>query len=130
MTEIHKFATRLRGEGLKKKLSFNFIVWILLGVAIVISQVEQPLYADQLDIKTEQSDQSDQESSDETRLVIAADLAINSISGLNLHQELYQIREIILDDVADPHIVHLAQNHIDSDHFRTLFRNVISANAP
>ena len=130
MAEIHKFASRLSGEGLKKKVTFNFIVWILLGLAIVISQVEQPLYSDQFDVKTEHAEQSDDQSSDETRLVVATDLAINSISGLNLNQELHQIREIILDDVADPHIIHLAQNLTESDHFRTLFRKVISANAP
>jgi hypothetical protein len=102
---------------------------MLLGTALLVTQVSQPLVLDD-SAEIEQADENDSHDADAPHWVVATDLAINTISQVDLHQELYQIREIILDEVADPHIIHPAQKLSDSDHFRTLFRNVISTNAP
>ena len=98
-----------------------------LSVAIVTAQVSQPLMAKSFDV--EQSATDDNNSADE-EYSISPDVAITSASGLSLSQEFYKIREIILDEVADPHVVHVAQKLTETDHFKTLFRKVISANAP
>ena len=104
---------------------------MLLGTAVLVSQVSQPLVVVQNSIDIEQSDDKEaEEGADNVHWAAKTDLALNTISQVDLHQELYQIREIILDEVADPHIIHPAQQLTDSDHFRTLFRNVISTNAP
>lgn len=100
---------------------------MILGVAIVVSQVSQPVIAKNIDV--EQSATGDDNAADE-QIAISPDLAITSSSGLTLNQEFYKIRDIILDEVADPHVIHVAQKLTESDHFRTLFRKVISTNAP
>ena len=100
---------------------------MFLGIAVVVSQVSQPVIA-----KTYELEQStnDDEDSEQVEISISADVAITSASGLNLSQEFYKIREILLDEVADPHVVHVAQRLTETDHFKTLFRKVISAKAP
>lgn len=104
---------------------------MLLGTAVLITQVSQPLLIVQNNSDVEQSDDQDaQRDATDAHWAAGTDLALNTISQVDLHQELYQIREIILDEVADPHIIHPAQKLTESDHFRTLFRNVISTNAP
>lgn len=97
-------------------------------MAVVASQVSQPVVAKSQSI--EESTTSEDDASEEVVITASEDLAITSASGLNLNQEFYQIREIFLDDVADPHVIHLAQKLTETDHFKTLFRKVISANAP
>lgn len=98
-----------------------------LGIAVIVSQVSQPVLASNQAV--EQSTADDQET-DETQYSVGADIAITSAAGLNINQEFYQIREIFLDEVADPHVIHVGQNLTETDHFKTLFRKVISANAP
>ena len=78
----------------------------------------------------EQSEDTESTESDEGVYILQANLAINSFSQVTLHQELYQIREIILDEVAKPQPVNAIQQITETDHFKTLFRKVISANAP
>lgn len=112
---------------MKRNSKSIFFFWIVLGAAIVFAQVSQPVVAK--NIKVEQSS-TDEESSDEATFSISKDLAITSASGLSLSQEFYKIRDILLDEVADPHVIHLAQKLTETDHFKTLFRKVISANAP
>ena len=112
---------------MKRNNKALFFFWIFLGAAIVFAQVSQPVIAKNYEI--EQSSTED-DSSTEAIITISKDLAITSASGLNLSQEFYKIRDIFLDEVADPHVVHLAQTLTETDHFKTLFRKVISANAP
>jgi hypothetical protein len=103
---------------------------IMLVSALLVTQVSQPIAQLTYSQGVEQSDGADNADSDSNKLVISADLALNSSTQLNLHQEFYQIREIVLDEVADPHVIYVANELTESDHFRTLFRNVISTNAP
>lgn len=100
---------------------------MILGIAVVVSQVSQPVIAKSYDVEQSADDDSNKA---ETQVTISKDVAITSASGLNLNQEFYKIRDIILDEVADPHVVHVAQKLTETDHFKTLFRKVISANAP
>jgi hypothetical protein len=100
---------------------------MILGVAVVVAQVSQPVIAKSYEIEQAANDD---ESSEQSEVAVSADVAITSATGLNLNQESYKIREIILDEVADPHVIHIAQKLTETDHFKTLFRKVISANAP
>lgn len=97
-------------------------------MAVVATQVSQPVIAQTQNV--EDSTSAEENASDEVVISAGADFAVTSASGLHLNQEFYQIREIFLDDVADPHVVHDAQKLTETDHFRTLFRKVISTNAP
>lgn len=105
---------------------------VLLVSALLVTQVSQPVFNWSYTPETEQTDlpNSDEAGSEATHAVVSADLALNSISHLNIHQEFYQIREIILDEVTDTHVVYVAHKLAESDHFKILFRNVISTNAP
>ena len=105
------------------------LFWMVLGLAVVMSQVAQPVVA-KTTTKVEQAAQADDDSPEQQQIKASKDLAVNSLTGLNLNQELYQIREIVLNDVTDPHVVHFAQKLTETDHFKTLFRKVISTNAP
>lgn len=127
---MYKFASLLKKMAVEIKRHIAVIIWMLLISALLVTQVSQPLAQLSYSSDIEQTDDSDEADSQESYSIISADLALNSISQLNLHQEFYQIREIVLDEVADPHVVHVAQHLTESDHFRTLFRNVISTNAP
>lgn len=102
---------------------------MILGSAVLMNQISQPLAIIQSKANIEQSDDGETTDSKDV-YVLQANLAINSFSHITLHQELYQIREIILDEVADPQPVHAIQQITETDHFRTLFRKVISTNAP
>lgn len=84
----------------------------------------------QVKANTEQSEDGDATESSQEVYVLQANVAINSFTPISLHQELYQIREIILDEVDDPQSALEVENLTESDHFRTLFRQVISPNAP
>ena len=106
------------------------IILMILGSAILLNQVSQPLAVIQANADFEQNDNEDSAESEDEVFVLQANIAINSSSTVTLHQELYQIREIILDEVADPHPVHEIQQIAETEHFKTLFRKVISANAP
>ena len=106
------------------------IILMILGSAILLNQVSQPLAIIQANTDVEQNQDEETTESEDEVYVLQATLAINSSSQVTLHQELYQIREIILDEVADPQPVHAIQQITETDHFKTLFRKVISANAP
>ena len=103
---------------------------MILGSAVLLNQISQPLVIVQIKADVEQSEDTESTESDEAVYVLQANLAINSFSQVTLHQELYQIREIILDEVAKPQSVNAVQQITETDHFKTLFRKVISANAP
>jgi hypothetical protein len=103
---------------------------MILGSAVLMNQISQPLAIIQSKTDIEQSDDGNTTDTDDAVYVLQSNLAINSFSHITLHQELYQIREIILDEVADPQPVHDIQRITETDHFKTLFRKVISTNAP
>ena len=103
---------------------------MILGSAVLMNQISQPLAIIQTKADVEQSDDGESTEAEDALYVLQANLAINSFSQVTLHQELYQIREIILDEVADPQPVHDIQEITVTDHFKTLFRKVISTNAP
>jgi len=111
----------------KKNSKALYFLLVILGVAVLVAQVSQPVIAK--DHLLEQA-AGDQDEDSETTFSISPDVAITSASGLHLSLEFYKIREILLDEVADPHVVHAAQKLTETDHFKTLFRKVISANAP
>lgn len=115
---------------MKIKTHLLIIIWMMLGSAILLNQVIQPIMIVETEVKTEQSDDGNATESDEDTYVLQANVAINSFSPISLHQELYQIREIILDEVEDPQSTLEVENLTESDHFRTLFSQVISPNAP
>jgi hypothetical protein len=106
------------------------IILMILGSAILLNQVSQPLAVIQADADVELGEGEESTESEDEVYVFQANLAINSSTTVTLQQELYQIREILLDEVADPQPVHAIQQIAETDHFKTLFRKVISANAP
>ena len=103
---------------------------MIIGSAILMNQISQPLSIIQIKADVENHEDDETTESDDAVYVLQANLAINSFSQVTLHQELHQIREIILDEVAKPQPVHAIQKITETDHFKTLFRKVISANAP
>lgn len=115
---------------MKIKTHLALIILMVLGSSLLMNQISQPLAIVQSKADVEQSDDTESTDSDEAIYVLQANLAINSFSQVTLQQELYQIREIILDEVADPQPVHTIQQVTETDHFKTLFRKVISTNAP
>ena len=115
---------------MKGKTILAVVIWMLLGSAIVVNQVSQPLVNLQTRAKVEQSENTKASGSPEQTLVVQDNLAINSFSQITLHLERYQIREIILDEVADPQHFYRVVDFTGSSLFRTLFRQVISPNAP
>ena len=115
---------------MKIKTHLLIIIWMMLGSAILLNQVIQPIMIVDSKANTEQSDDGKANEADEDTYVLQANVAINSFSPISLHQELYQIREIILDEVEDPQSTLEVENLTESDHFRTLFNQVISPNAP
>ena len=115
---------------MKLNIHLPIIILMILGSAVLLNQISQPLAIIHSKANTEQSEDGKSTDSDNPTYVFQAKLAINSFSQVTLHQELFQIREIILDEVADPHPSHTIQRITETDHFKTLFRKVISANAP
>jgi hypothetical protein len=115
---------------MKFKTNLAIIILMILGSAVLMNQISQPLAIIQSKADIDHSEDGKTTESDDGVYVLQANLAINSFSQVTLHQELHQIREIILDDVSDPHPVHVIQQITETDHFKTLFRKVISTNAP
>ena len=106
------------------------LIILLVGMAVLTSQVAQPLWA--ATTVQQENNRPDKEHNNDTR-ADAPELynpVINSAPQINLHLERYQIREIVLNEVADPHPVTSPARLAESEHFRTLFRKVISTNAP
>jgi len=98
-------------------------------MAIMADQVTQPLTISESSSNIEQNEKDNSQDSDE-QIYVLQNLAINSFSTITIHQEFYQIREIILDEVADPQPVQVLDGLREDNYFRTLFRQVISPNAP
>ena len=115
---------------MKIKTHLALIILMVLGSSLLMNQISQPMTIIQSKADVEQSEDGKSADSDDAVYILQANLAINSFSQVTLHQELYQIREIILDEVADPQPVHTIQQITETDHFKTLFRKVISTNAP
>jgi hypothetical protein len=115
---------------MKLRAHLAVIILMILGSALLMNQISQPLAIIQIKAEVEQNDDNQSTNSDDEVFVLQANLAINSFSQVTLHQELHQIREIFLDEVTDHHPVHVVKKITETDHFKTLFRKVISANAP
>ena len=115
---------------MKLKTHLAIIILMILGSAVLMNQISQPMAITQGKADIEQNEDGKSTEKDDVFYVLQSNLAINSFSQVTLHQELYQIREIILDEVADPQPVHAIRQITETDHFKTLFRKVISTNAP
>ena len=115
---------------MKLKKHLAIIIWMILGSAVMVNQVAQPIAMSVPNIDVTQSDDSDRNDSDKELYVLQANVAINSFSPVTLNQELHQIREIILDEVADPQEYHVGLERTERDHFRVLYSQLISPNAP
>jgi len=115
---------------MKFKNHLAIVILMILGTVLLLNQVSQPILVLQTKADTEKKDDGKTTDSGEQGYILQENVAINSITSITLHQELYQIREIILDEVADPQPVREINALTESDHFRTLFRKVISPNAP
>jgi len=115
---------------MKFKTHLAVIILTILGSALLLNQISQPLTVIQSEADVEQQNDSETTDSDDEVTVLQANLAINSSSQVTLHQELHQIREIFLDEVTDHQPAHIVKKMTETDHFKTLFRKVISANAP
>lgn len=102
---------------------------MFVSMAVMAGQIGQSFALKQVQ-QEEQKGQDKNTDAGDSHIIIATDLTVHTLSEVHIDQELYQIREIVLDDVADPHVVHVAQKLTESGHFRTLFRKVISVNAP
>jgi len=103
---------------------------MILAVSVMANQVSQPFVQNQaVDIKEQEKESSSSED-DEKSYQLPGNLAINALSTINLQQEFYQIREIILNEVSDPQEAHIVSGLREGSNFKTLFRPVISPNAP
>lgn len=109
-----------------KSQLFIAIVFGFLGSAMLVQQVS----AIELQVAaTEEATADDQSNDEETASLDVSQAAINSAVGVHLTQEFHQIMEIRFESKNDPEI----ENEValfDSGHYRTLFRQVISPNAP
>lgn len=103
---------------------------MILGLTIVVNQVSQPQSIVKTTVEDSQKDDSETSTTDDQTYILQANLAISSISQITPHQEFYQIREIVLNEVSDPLPAHDTPYIAGTSHFRTLFRKVISTNAP
>jgi hypothetical protein len=115
---------------MKLKTHLAILIWMILGSAVMVNQVAQPIAMIEPNVDVTQSDDNESTDSDKELYVLQANVAINSFSPVTLNQELHQIREIILDEVADPQEFHIGLQRTDSDHFRALYSQLISPNAP
>jgi hypothetical protein len=115
---------------MKFKAHLAIVILMILGSAILANQVIQPFAIVNAKADVEQSKDDGPTGPKDKAFVLQANIAINSFSQVTLHQERYQIREIILDEVVDSEHVYHPRQITESDHFRTLFRQVISPNAP
>jgi hypothetical protein len=125
---LHKFAAgsmKAVSHILKSQL-FIAIVFGFLGSAMLVQQVS----AIELQVTaTEEAPADDQGNDEETASLNVSQVAINSVVGVHLTQEFHQIMEIRFESKNDPEIENEAAL-FDSGHNRTLFRQVISPNAP
>ena len=115
---------------MKFKTHLAVIILMILGMAIMANQVTQSLTTNQASDETEQNDTSSTQNSEEEICFVQSNLAINSFTPITLNQEFYQIREIILDEVADPQHSQDNVGLSEGGNFKTLFRQVINPNAP
>ena len=102
---------------------------MILGMTIMVNQVTQPVAIVKSAVESSSED-SETSTSDEQTYVLQANLVVSSITQVTPHQEFYQIREIVLNEVLDSYPEHHTPYIAGTSHFRTLFRKVISTNAP
>ena len=109
-----------------KSQLFIAIVFGFLGSAMLVQQVS----ALELQVTVaEETESGDENTEGNVASFNVSQTAINSVVGVHLTQELHQIMEIRFESKNDPEF----ENEValfDSGHYRTLFRQVISPNAP
>jgi flagellar basal body-associated protein FliL len=102
------------------------IVWVILGSVMVLQQVSATP-AVMFSIESSANDNADEKQ--EAEIVAVSQAAINSVVGVHLTQALHQIMEIKFEFKNDPE----PEDEVtlfEAGHLRTLFRQVISPNAP
>lgn len=109
-----------------KSQLFLSLIWVILGSAVLVQQVSAAPVASS-SIESSTSDDSDEQ--EEEEVVSVSQAAINSVVGVHLTQEMHQIMEIRFESKNDPE----TEDEVtlfETEHHRTLFRQVISPNAP
>jgi hypothetical protein len=76
---------------MKLKTHLAIIILMILGTAIMLNQVSQPLMVVQAKAGTEKSEDGDATESGEEIYVLQGNVAINSFTPISLHQELYHL---------------------------------------
>ena len=118
---------------MRKKSTYKqptaFLLVILLGMSVLVYQTKQT-YVQVVKIEqAKTANDSNEESPDSHEVFIVSQDVILSISSIQLDQEFYQIKEILFGDdesvETEPNVVERSPSY-----FRTLFRQVISPNAP
>lgn len=120
----------MRRKSTYKQSSAALLV-ILLGMSVLVYHTAQTyvnvLYVSQVKAKEDSSTKKDKQSSE--KQVYASPDVILSVSSIHLDQEFYQIKEIVFGAEEDSEDIPHVTEHYTS-YFRTLFRQVISPNAP
>lgn len=112
------------------KQSSTLLVVILLGMAVLVYHTTQTyVNAVQLAHIEKSTNEQNKDTPDSHKEVYTASDVILSVSSIHLDQEFYQIKEIVFGDEEDSEDVPYLTIHFTS-YFRTLFRQVISPNAP
>lgn len=124
----------LRPINMRRKITYRqssvFLLVVLLVTAVLVYHTAQTyVKAVQLTQIEKSSDKADTDTSDSQKEVYASADVILSVSSIHLDQEFYQIKEIVFGDEEDSeHVPHITERL--TSYFRTLFRQVISPNAP
>lgn len=111
----------------KYKRSISLVMGVLAAMLIIFTQSFYFDYAASADkkVKTEQSDSSDKE---QTILKIGSE-AVAQVAQVSLQNVLHFISNIYLDNSEQNHIEYRPQPLFNA-YFHTLFRLIISPNAP
>ena len=125
---LHKFAPCSMKDVIYivKSQLFLSLIWVILGSAVLVQQVSAtPVASNSIESST--TDDSDEDEKEE--VVSVSQAAINSVVGVHLTQEMHQIMEIRFESKNDPETEDKV-TLFETEHHRTLFRQVISPNAP
>lgn len=102
---------------------------VLLGMTVLVYQTSQSYMHVSQVVKTRNTEQSDQQEKGSEQQISLSQDVILSVSNIHLDQEFYQIKEILFGGEENEEEVPPTIERFTS-YFRTLFRQVISPNAP
>ena len=110
--------------------STTFLLVILLGMVVLVYHTAQTYVSVKQVAEVNTTDgKANEKTPDSQKQVSASPDVILSVSSIHLDQEFYQIKEIVFGVEEDSEDVpHTTENF--TSYFRTLFRQVISPNAP